>query len=384
MNFDFATATRILFGKGTLENAGPAAAELGKKTLIVAGFAGESLDRLKAILAASKVGWTIHTVSGEPSIDTIIEGCAIAKNENCDLIVGLGGGSALDTAKAVAAMLTNPGNLLDYLEVVGRNQSLQAAPAPFILIPTTSGTGSEVTRNAVISVPEQMVKVSLRSPMMMAKLAIIDPQLTYSLPPAVTASTGMDALAQVIEPFVSKRANGFTDLFCREGILRGARSLLRAFREGSDETAREDMAFTSLLGGISLANAGLGAVHGFAGPVGGMFHAPHGAVCACLLPPVVLVNTRALAEREPDHPALMRYDEVSRLVTGRENASRKDLVRWLSEMRIALSIPSLRDFGIRQEHLEDLVEKSAVASSMKANPIVLKKQELLEILERAL
>lgn len=384
MNFEFATATQIQFGSGAIEKVGRAAAELGKKALVVASHAGGNLDRLKDLLTASHVSFATISISGEPSVQTVVDGCAAARNEGCDFVLGMGGGSALDTAKAVAAMLTNPGDLLDYLEVVGRGQSLKVQPAPFILIPTTSGTGSEVTRNAVISVPEQQVKVSLRSPMMMAKLALVDPQLTFSLPPDVTASTGMDALTQVIEPYVSKRANSFTDLFCREGILRGARSLLQAYRHGDDEAVRIDMAYTSLLGGMALANAGLGAVHGFAGPIGGMFHAPHGAICACLLPPVVMMNTRALFEREPNHPALARYAEIAQMVTGKDKARQVDLVDWLSELRKSLAIPSLSDFGVRAEHLSMLVEKSAAASSMKANPIALLKEELYEILENAL
>ncbi len=250
-----------------------------------------------------------------------------ARQSRCDLVIGFGGGSAIDTGKAVAAMLTNPGEILDYLEVVGRNQVIKVPPLPYIAIPTTAGTGSEVTRNAVITEPVKQVKVSLRSPLLLPRLAVVDPQLTLSLPPAVTASTGMDALAQVIEPFVSKRANAFVDLFCRAGIKSAAGSLLRAYQTGEDEEAREGMAFTSLMGGLALANAGLGAVHGFAGPVGGLYGAPHGVVCACLLSPVIQVNVRALVAREPDHIALKKYQEIAQLVTGKENATVADLNR---------------------------------------------------------
>jgi alcohol dehydrogenase class IV len=382
--FDFASASQILFGKEKLNQVGPAVAKLGKKALIAAGYKGKELEQLTGLLEASGASWETFMGSGEPTIEMIQSVVKQASEASCDVLIGFGGGSALDTAKAAAAMLTNPGDLLDYLEVVGRNQTLKVPPLPFVAIPTTAGTGSEVTRNAVISVPEKKVKVSLRSPMMLAKLAIIDPLLTIGLPPAVTASTGMDALAQVIEPYVSNRANAFIDLFCKEGIQRGSASLLRAYQTGADVEARENMAFTSLMGGLALANAGLGAVHGFAGPLGGMFDAPHGAVCACLLPPVVIVNSRALAEREPENPALARYAEIARLVTGSEKAAVADLGHWLDELRVALGIPDLRQFGVRAEHLDDLVEKGAVASSMKANPLVLQKAELREILEMAL
>jgi alcohol dehydrogenase class IV len=256
-------------------------------------------------------------------------------------------------------------------------------PVPFIAIPTTAGTGSEVTRNAVIAVPEQRVKVSLRSPLMLAKIALVDSELTYSLPPEVTASTGMDALCQVIEPYTSRRANPITDLYCREGIRRGSHSLLRAYHDGKDSTAREDMAFTSLMGGLALANSGLGAAHGFAGVIGGMYAAPHGALCAALLPPVVGVNARALAQREPGNLALARYAEIAGVVLNDKDAGIDDLVRWLEDLRSQLDIPRLGAYGIYASEVEEIVAKSAVSSSMKANPIQLTKEELEEILDHS-
>ncbi len=384
VRFEFATATQIIFGPGTLKEIGVIASGLGRRALVVTGFQGAEIERLSGLLQSGGVDCHWFSVSGEPSVQRVLEGVQAARESGCDFLIGFGGGSALDTTKAVAALLTNPGDPLDYLEVVGRGQSLKAPPAPFIAIPTTAGTGSEVTRNAVLAVPEKQVKVSLRSPLLLAKAALVDPELTYSLPPAVTASTGMDALAQVIEPYVSRRANPLTDLYCREGIARAARSLLRAYQNGSDAAAREDMAFASLMGGLSLANAGLGAVHGFAGPIGGMFGAPHGAVCAALLPPVVMVNARALAQREPDNLALPRYVEVARQVTGFPRAGVVELSRWLDDLRSALHIPPLRAYGIQESDLTSLVEKSAVASSMKANPLALTHAELREILEMAL
>ncbi len=384
MRIEFATAAQIVFGRGVLQEIGPAARGLGEKALVVTGYRGPDFDKLCQLLEANGISWSHFSVSSEPSIETVEAGIQAARSAGCDLIIGFGGGSAIDTAKAVAALITNPGEVLDYLEVVGRGQSLRERPAPFIAIPTTAGTGSEVTRNAVLAVPEKRVKVSLRSPMMLARLALVDPDLTLGLPPAVTATTGMDALAQVIEPYVSNRANPLTDLYCREGILRGSRSLLRAYQNGQDSEAREDMAFTSLMGGLALANAGLGAVHGFAGPIGGMFDAPHGAICACLLPPVVLVNSQALAEREPANPALARYAEIARWVTGRQDATASDLGRWLIELRESLQIPSLGELGIRPGDVDLLVQMSAVASSMKANPLKLTRSEMREILELGL
>jgi alcohol dehydrogenase class IV len=281
-------------------------------------------------------------------------------------------------------MLANDGELLDYVEIIGRGKALTKPSAPFIAIPTTAGTGSEVTRNAVLSSPEHRLKVSLRSPLMLARVAIVDPELTRDLPPAPTASTGLDALTQLIEPFVCSRANPMTDGLCVEGIRRAGRSLRVAFAGGKNNSAREDMAVASLFGGLALANAGLGAVHGFAGPVGGSFPAPHGAICAALLPHVMAANLRALRQRVPGSAALSRYDEVARLLTGDAGATADAGADWICKLVSDLQIPRLGKYGIREEHVADLVAKAANASSMKANPVALTPDELAETLRKAL
>jgi alcohol dehydrogenase class IV len=280
-------------------------------------------------------------------------------------------------------MLANPGDPLDYLEVVGRGQPLQHASAPFIAIPTTAGTGSEVTRNAVLASPQHRVKASLRASSMLPRLAVVDPELALGLPRGVTASTGLDALTQLIEPYVGVRANAMTDVFCIEGIGRAAGALPRVWENGGDRQARTGMAWASLLGGLALANAGLGAVHGFAAPVGGMWTAPHGAVCAAVLPHAMEVNVRALRQRAPESDALLRYHEVGRLLTGNPRATAEDAVQWTAEICRQLAIPPLRTYGVRPEDFAVLVEKAAKASSMKANPIVLTREELTEIITRA-
>jgi alcohol dehydrogenase class IV len=299
-------------------------------------------------------------------------------------VVAAGGGSALDTGKAAGVLLANPGELLDYLEVVGKNQPLLHPGLPVIAIPTTAGTGAEVTKNAVLGVPEQKFKVSLRGPYLLPRVALVDPELTYSLPPDITASTGLDALTQVIEPYVSKRANPMVDLWCREGIARAGYALRKVFLNGNDAEAREDMAYASLLGGLSLANAGLGAVHGFASPLGGEFPAPHGAVCAALLAPSMRANVRALEERSPRHPALARYGEIARILTGRSAAEPGAAIAWVEETVRQLNIPALSVYGLTRADLPRLVEKAARASSMQANPIVLTEAELTQILEEGL
>jgi alcohol dehydrogenase class IV len=391
MRFEFATATRIIFGAGTLREVGPLARELAPlarelapRALVVTGANAKRADPLLALLRQHKAGSIAFPVPGEPELETVRRGVALARRENCCGVIAIGGGSALDAGKAIAAMLANPGELLDYLEVIGRGQALPKPSVPFIAIPTTAGTGSEVTRNAVLSSPEHRVKVSLRSPLMLPRVAVVDPELTYDLPPAITASTGLDALTQLIEPYVCSRANPMTDVLCVEGIRRVARSLRAAFAEGRNAAARADMAVASLFGGLALANAGLGAVHGLAGPIGGQFPAPHGAVCAALLPQVMETNLRVLRQRQPGADTLRRYEEVARLLTGSATATAEAGVEWVRKLVADLQIPRLGHYGLKREHTVGLVEKAAQSSSMKANPIALTPDELAGVLERAL
>ena len=372
--FEFATATRIVFGPGAVREVAPAAKSMGRRALLVVG---------QAVSPAGLDGVLLE-VAGEPTLELVRRGVALARAEHCDLVIGLGGGSAIDTGKAVAALLANGGDPLDYLEVIGAGRSLHAPSAPFIAVPTTAGTGAEVTRNAVLASPEHRVKASLRSPFMLPRLAVVDPEMTFDLPPAITASTGLDALTQLIEPYVSVRANPMTDLFCVEGMGRAARALGRAFANGHDAEARADMSLASLLGGLSLANAGLGVVHGFAAPIGGMFDAPHGAVCAALLPHGMDVNLRALRARAPESESLRRYRVVARLLTGNGSATAEDGVEWVIRTCRDLAIPPLRSYGITEEHAPALVAAASQASSMKGNPIALTPAELTEVFSRAL
>ena len=384
MHFEFATANRIIFGAGALAEAGPLARAMGRSALLAVGGAGERTHALLDTLRAHGVSYTLFPVKGEPDLDLVRRGVQVVRDSGCDLLIGCGGGSALDTAKAVAAVAANGGDPLDYLEVIGQGMRMTIAPLPVIAVPTTAGTGAEVTRNAVLASHDHHVKASLRSPLMLPRLAIIDPVLTYSMPPHVTASTGLDALTQLIEPFVSLRANPLADGFCREGMARAARSLRRAFAHGDDAAAREDMALASLLGGLALANAGLGAVHGIASVVGGMFPAPHGAVCARLLPAVMAMNVHVLYARQPQNEALRRYDEVARLLTGNSAATAHDGVAWVRALCADLGVPALAAYGVTAQDIPAIIEKSLVASSTKANPIVLTAEEMGEIVQAAL
>lgn len=384
MRFEFATATRIIFGSGTFRELGILARQTGNRALIASGLPPDFTKPLLEMLQEEGIDCLSLPVTDEPTTDLVEEGTRLARERERDLVIGFGGGSAVDAGKAIAALLTNDGEPLDYLEVIGRGKPLREPPAPYIAIPTSAGTGAEVTSNAVLASPEHQVKVSLRSPLMLPRLALVDPELTFSLPQAITASTGLDALTQVLEPYVSSRANPLTDSLCREGMARAARSLRRAYEDGNDAAAREDMSIASLFGGLALANAGLGAAHGFAGPVGGMFHAPHGAVCAALLPHVMETNVRALQQREPDNPALQRYNEIARILTGRASATATDGVEWVQELCQTLNVPPFSTYGMTPDDIPLLVEKSAVASSMKANPIQLTMGELSHILSEAM
>src|SRR5262245_34302885 len=384
MRFEFATATRIVFGAGTLRDVGLIAQDFGHRALIVTGRSTDRASAVNRLLEERGVARWTHAVAGEPKIEDVERGVQLARSEGCDLVIGFGGGSAMDAAKAVAALATNGGEVLDYLEVIGRAKPLTQPSLPVIAIPTTAGSGAEVTRNAVLAAPEHRVKVSLRSPLILPRVALVDPELTCDLPAGLTASTGLDALTQLIEPYVSCRANPLVDTICAEGIRRVARALRRVFDNGADKAAREDMALASLFGGLALANAGLGAVHGFASPIGGMFPAPHGAVCAALLPHVMELNIRALQTRAADGQTLRRFDEVAQWLTGRSSAQAGDGVRWVNELTQAVGIPPLRTYGIKPSDVEELTEKASQASSMKGNPLVLLPEELEEILRRAL
>ena len=383
MNFEFAAPTRILFGEGRVREVGALAAGMGSRALVVEGSSGRAASLVES-LHARGIATTSLRVVGEPTADLVECGVERARTEQCDLVIALGGGSVIDVGKAVAALLTNTDPLHDYLEVVGKGRPLTKRAAPFIPIPTTAGTGAEVTRNAVLMVEDARVKVSLRSALMLPAVALIDPELSYTLPPAITASTGLDALTQCIEPFVTPHASPLTDAVSREGMRRAAGALRRAFRDGGDVEARRDMAIASLCGGLALANAKLGAVHGFAAPLGGMFPIPHGNACAQLLPRVVEVNLRALRARAPESPARARYGEVAQLLTGNAKAKAEDGVAWLYKLVSELAIPGLATYGVAKADVPRIVEQARRSSSMQGNPITLTDEELSDALRIAI
>lgn len=383
MTFDFAAPTRILFGEGRLAECAPLVAGMGKHALVMQG-GGDRAATLVRQLRERGVEVLVTVMSGEPTVAGMERVAADARTAGCDVVVAFGGGSVIDAGKAVAALITNAKPAREYLEVVGKGGALENDPLPVVAIPTTAGTGAEVTRNAVLLAEEEGVKVSLRSPRMLAAVAILDPLLTHSLPPAATASTGLDALTQCIEPFVTPFATPFTDALAREGMMRGARALPRAVRDGNDAEARRDMMVTAVCSGMALANARLGAVHGFASPLGGMFPMPHGVACARLLPTVTRVNVRALRQRAPDDPALTRYAEVARILTGDPQAGADDAASWLERLVEECGIPRLGRFGVKPGDVARVVAAARSASSMKGNPVLLTDAELAEALAEAI
>ena len=383
--FEFATATRIVFGAGKLAELPREVAALQvQRVLLVSGRRSEPASGVEQQLTAAGCELLRLRASGEPTVEWVREALAQLTAAGSQAVVALGGGSVIDAGKALAALAANGGDPLDYLEVIGRGQSLRQPSLPFIAAPTTAGTGAEVTRNAVLGSERERVKASLRSPHMLPRLALIDPEVLRGAPAEILRSSGLDALSQLIEPFLSIRRNPLSDALARDGIQRSARSLRRAVQGADEPAVREDLALASLYGGLCLANAGLGAVHGFAAPAGGMFHAPHGAVCAALLPHAAAINLKALRERAPADEALERFRELAVIVRGDPAARADDAISWLRALCDELKVPGLSAYGMQASDIPALVAKAKVASSMRANPIVLDDSELTELAERAL
>jgi alcohol dehydrogenase class IV len=374
MRFEFATAGRIVVGPGRAQELPGVLASLGSRFLVVTGANPARHDKLLTSLDRPAA---VFPVAAEPTVELVRAAVAAARQHGAGVIAGIGGGSVIDTAKAVAMLVANGGDPLDYLEVVGSGRPITQPAVPCVAVPTTAGTGAEVTANAVLAVPSRQVKASLRSPLMIPRVALVDPLLTVSCPPPVTAASGLDALTQCLEPFVSAQATPLTDGLAREGLRRAGTGLRAAYADGSDVAARSDMAVCSLLGGMALANAKLGAVHGLAGVVGGMADVPHGMACAALLVPVIEANVRVAG-------FLDRYAEAARLLTGRSAASLDDGLAWIRETLTLLSVPGLAAFGLRPEQSDDIAAQALVSSSMKGNPVPLSHADLVAIVLQAL
>jgi alcohol dehydrogenase class IV len=393
--FDFHSVPRIVFGRGRIAQLGQIVRLLGSHAQLIHNGdepgRGGPVDRAIASLSAASVRCTPHRQKGEPTVDNANAALAVARSNGCDLIIAVGGGSAIDAAKAVAGLLTNGGAALDYMEVIGRGQKITKAAAPWIAVPTTAGTGAEATRNAVIGAPERKFKASLRSELLMARVALIDPELGVGVPREVTAASGMDALCQVIESYVSSGANPMSDAVAAEGIRLAAHSIRAAFADGANLDAREAMAMAALLSGIALTNAGLGAVHGFAAPLGANFPVPHGVVCARLLPGVIKANIAALKQQSPRHPSLIKYEtigfEIEAIEFARTRAAPDPfemLAAWTTGLVAEFKIPGLGHYGLTEARIAEMVELAKRSSSMRYNPVVLADEVLADILRSAI
>jgi alcohol dehydrogenase class IV len=379
--FEFATAGRIVAGAGRGAELPDIVAGLGSRVLVCTGA---DPARHGSLLADLGLPAAVFPVAGEPTAELARTAAAAAREHGADVIAAIGGGSVIDLGKAVAMLLANGGDPLDYLEVVGSGQKITQLAAPCVAVPTTAGTGAEVTANAVLAVPGHRLKASLRSPLMIPRVALVDPELTVSCPPPVTAASGLDALTQCLEPFVSVRATPLTDGLAREGLRRAATGLRAAHADGGDLAARTDMAMCALLGGMALANAKLGAVHGLAGVIGGTADVPHGMACAALLAPVIEANVRALRSVAPGSSVLDRYAEAARLLTGKPGASVEDGLAWIGETVSLLGVPGLAAFGLGPGEADGIAAKAAMSSSMQGNPVPLSHDQLKAVVLQAL
>ncbi|MDO9225492.1 MAG: iron-containing alcohol dehydrogenase [Pseudomonadota bacterium] len=382
--FSVTRLPRIDFGAGRIAGVPDLVASYGSNVLIVTGsrsfVESAAWDDLARALKQRHVHWQRIHVAGEPSPELVDATVSAFRDARFDCVLGIGGGSALDAAKAIAGLLRPGTSVLDHLEGVGPEHPYIDPATPFIAVPTTAGTGSEATKNAVLSIHgTDGFKKSFRDDKLVAEHAVIDPDLLASCPPGVLAANGMDAFTQLLESFVSSKANPFTDALALSGMS-AVRDALLPWYEGKGDLAahRANMAYAALLSGITLAQVGLGSVHGLASPLGAFFPIPHGVVCGTLVAEATRLNLAALRERAPEHDALRRYADVGRLMTARtltDDEARTALVALLEDWTRRLDLPRLGAYGVTDADLERIVANSR-GSSMKTNPIVLTDQEI--------
>jgi alcohol dehydrogenase class IV len=384
--FEFFGVTRTVLGRGSIARLGELAAGLGRAALVVHNG---PIGRVVELLEAAGVKGIVHRQRGEPVVADVDAAVELAGRHGCDCVIGVGGGSALDVAKAAAGLLRNDGLVLDYMEIVGKGRKLAHPAAPWMAVPVTAGTGAEATRNAVIGLPQKRFKASIRSEHLLAHVALVDPELGVGVSPAVTASSGMDALCQLIESFTSSGASPVTDALALKGVGMAARNLPRAFHDGGDVSARGAMALAALLSGMTLTSAGLGAVHGLAAPLGANFPAPHGTICAALLPYVIAANVRALREQtDGESPGLTRYADIGRQFPGLESAGNdraiEGCIQFICDLVQELHIPPLKRFGVGVSDVAEMVALARKASSTRFNPVVLSDEAMSEALSKAI
>ncbi len=373
--FAILSPPRILFGRGEAANAPGLVRAFGSRGLVVHGASPERAVWLVEALRDRGAEVITLVCRAEPILAEVLAATEAARGFRPDWVAAIGGGAVLDFGKALAALVPSVTPALDHLEVVGKGLPLGTPPLPFVALPTTSGTGSEVTRNAVIGLPEHGRKVSLRDDRMVARLAIVDPALTDDAPHRVTLASGLDAVVQVIEPFVSVKATPYTDALTLPAIGQGM-AALDVLMRGEDKAARDALAWVSLCGGLALSNAGLGAVHGFAGVLGGVTPAPHGLICGRLIGPVLRVNRERVAGQAAERMDTV-FAALARVLGGKAKDAPETLCDWVSAQRLA----PLRSFGLSPDRFEAVALAAQSSSSMKGNPVALELPNLVAVLQ---
>ncbi len=378
--FQFMTATRIIFGEGALQSSLSIINQFGYSVLLVTGRDTQRAIPILNYLKAQGMRYQHVAITGEPNITMVEETAILGRKFKPDMVIAIGGGSVLDMGKALAAIIPNHGDVYDYVEVVGRNVPLKAKPLHFIAIPTTASTGSEVTRNAVLKSGQDKVKVSLRSPDMLADVAIVDPTLTYDTDPYTSGRGAMDAFTHLMEAYVCGEPNPLTDMVCEEGLRRLSCSVIAGCKH-NDHKARSDLSFVALLGGMAITNAKLGAAHGLAAALGGKLDAPHSVITARLAPHVMQENIDA-AKKAGRTDVINRYRKLAQLVTGRTNANEHDGVLWVKMVLDKLELPSLGQFGVCQTSFEQVASDALKSVAIKGNPLPLNHERLTYILKQ--
>ena len=378
-SFRFATAGEIRFGRGVATGAVRDLAGMHERTMLVTGADSARADWLLCGLKEAGIAVTIFPIPGEPTLAMIEDGIARGREADAGAVIAVGGGAAIDAGKAIAALVPATRPVTDHLEIVGKGLPLDAAALPCAALPTTAGTGAEVTRNAVIAVPEHHRKVSLRDSRILPRLAIVDPLLTDSCPRKITLTSGLDAVTQVIEPYISTRANPMTDALCRAAIPAGLAALAALMTDPDDTDARDRMAWVSLCVGLALANAGLGVVHGLAGPLGGLSGAAHGAICGALLPHGLAANAAACSDRA----VMARIGEIETWIAAALGGPKAAALTTLADWSCTAGLPGLDALGITAGARAAAADAAAASSSMKANPAALDKAQLSAIMALA-
>ncbi|MDA0147441.1 iron-containing alcohol dehydrogenase [Vibrio sp. LaRot3] len=378
--FQFMTSTRIIFGEGALQSSLSVLNQFGYSVLLVTGQNTSRASPLINYLKQQNMRYQHVAISGEPNITMVEETALSGRKFKPDMVVAIGGGSVIDMGKALAAIIPNQGDVYDYVEVVGRNVPLKTKPIPFIAIPTTASTGSEVTRNAVLRSGQDQVKVSLRSPDMLADVAIVDPTLTYGTDSYTSGRGAMDAFTHLMEAYVCGDPNPLTDMVCEEGLRRLSSAILAGCLQ-DDFKARSDLSFAAMLGGMAITNAKLGAAHGLASALGGKLAAPHSVITARLAPYVMQENIRA-AQDAGRADVLARYQKVAQILTGRTNACRTDSILWVNMMLDKLGLPKLNSFGVCSTSFDDVANDALKSVAIKGNPLPLTQERLTYILQQ--